>query len=86
MLTIEQVLEVLAKSLPLPETTYEMGEQAPLLGAIPELDSMTITSIIAGLEESFDIVFDDEDLDAGAFQTVGTLYDLVASKIASQTK
>ena len=83
MLTIEQVLEVLAKSLPLPETTYEMGEQAPLLGAIPELDSMTITGIIAGLEESFDIVFDDEDLDAGAFQTVGTLRDLIASKMGN---
>lgn len=83
MLTIEQVLEVLAKSLPLPETTYEMGEQAPLLGAIPELDSMTITGIIAGLEESFDIVFDDEDLDAGAFKTVGTLRDLIASKMGN---
>ena len=83
MLTIEQVLEVLAKSLPLPETTYEMGEQAPLLGAIPELDSMTITGIIAGLEESFGIVFDDEDLDAGAFQTVGTLRDLIASKMGN---
>lgn len=86
MLTIEQVLEVLAKSLPLPETTYEMGEKAPLLGAIPELDSMTITAIIAGLEKSFDIVFDEDELDARAFQTVGTLRDLVASKIASQVK
>ncbi len=84
MLTIEQVLEVLAKSLPLPETIYEMGEKAPLLGAIPELDSMTITAIIAGLEERFDIVFDDEDLDAGAFQTVGTLRDLIASKMENQ--
>ncbi len=84
MLTIEQVLEVLAKSLPLPETTYEMGEQAPLLGAIPELDSMAITGIIAGLEERFDIVFDDEDLDAGAFQTVGTLHDLIASKMENR--
>lgn len=81
MLAIEQVLEVLAESLPLPETTYQMGEQAPLLGAIPELDSMTITGIIAGLEKNFDIVFDDEDLDAGAFQTVGTLRDLIASKM-----
>lgn len=84
MSVIEQVLEVLAKSLPLPETTYEMGEQAPLLGAIPELDSMAITGIIAGLEESFDIVFDEDELDAEAFQTVGTLRDLVASKMGNQ--
>ena len=81
MLAIEQVLEVLAESLPLPEATYEMGEQAPLLGAIPELDSMAITSIISALEERFNIAFDDEDLDAEAFQTVGTLRDLIASKM-----
>ena len=83
MIAIEQVLEVLAESLPLPEATYEMGEQAPLLGAIPELDSMAITGIIAALEKSFDIVFDEDELGADAFQTVGTLRDLVASKIAS---
>ncbi|MCY4421301.1 MAG: phosphopantetheine-binding protein [Gammaproteobacteria bacterium] len=81
MLAIKQVLEVLAESLPLPEVTYEMGEQAPLLGAIPELDSMAITSIISALEERFEIAFDDEDLDAEAFQTVGTLRDLIASKM-----
>lgn len=85
MLAIEQVLEVLAESLPLPATTYEMGEQAPLLGAIPELDSMAITGIITEIEESFDIVFDDDDLNAEAFQTVGTLRDLIASKMGSQT-
>ena len=85
MLAIEQVLEVLAESLPLPAATYEMGEQAPLLGAIPELDSMAITGIITEIEESFDIVFDDDDLNAEAFQTVGTLRNLIASKMGSQT-
>ena len=84
MSVIEQVLEVLAESLPLPEATYKMGEQAPLLGAIPELDSMAITGIIAGLEKSFDIVFDEDDLDAKAFQTVGTLRDLIASKMENR--
>ena len=84
MIAIEQVLEVLAESLPLPETTYEMGEQAPLLGTIPELDSMAITGIIAGLEKNFDIVFDEDDLDAKAFQTVGTLRDLIASKMENR--
>ncbi|MYB89718.1 MAG: acyl carrier protein [Proteobacteria bacterium] len=84
MIAIEQVLEVLAESLPLPETTYEMGEQAPLLGTIPELDSMAITGIIAGLEKNFGVVFDEEDLDAKAFQTVGILRDLIASKMESR--
>lgn len=85
MLAIEQVLEVLAESLPIPEGTYKMGEHAPLLGAIPELDSMAIAGIIAGMEKCFSIVFDANDLDAQAFETVGTLRDLIASKMENQT-
>ena len=86
MVAIEQVMEVLAQSLPIPEDMRRMGAQAPLLGAIPELDSMAITGIIAGIEKCFDIVFDDSEPDAQAFETVGTLRDLIASKVESRSQ
>ena len=38
MVAVEQVLEVLAESLNVPEDLYEQGDSAQLLGAIPELD------------------------------------------------
>ena len=84
MPTIEQVLEVLAQSVPIPEDMREMGAHAPLLGAIPELDSLAITGIIAELEKTFGIGFDADELDAQAFNTVGTLRDLVATKLAGR--
>ena len=86
MVAIEQVLEVLAESLPLAQDLRKMGENAPLLGAIPELDSMAITAIIVGMEERFNIVFDENELDAQAFETAGTLRQVVASKLASQAE
>jgi acyl carrier protein len=52
-----------------------------LLGAIPELDSMAVVSIITGLEERFGIVIDDDDIDGTTFATVGTLADFVGSKL-----
>lgn len=53
----------------------------PLLGAIPELDSMAVVSLITSLEERLGIVIDDDDIDGGTFATVGSLVDLVAGKI-----
>jgi len=58
-----------------------MTEEAPLLGAIPELDSMAIVGIITSIEERFGIEFDDDELDADVFETVGTLRDQIVAKM-----
>jgi acyl carrier protein len=52
-----------------------------LLGALPELDSMAVVSLIAAIEERFGIVLDDDELDGGVFQTVGSLSDFVAARL-----
>ncbi len=54
----------------------------PLLGAIPELDSMAVVSLIGGLEEQFGLTVDDDEIDGATFATVGTLIDFVNSKSA----
>ena len=70
-------------------TTLQLGEQAApltrssrLLGAIPEFDSMAVVTIIAALEEHYGLMFDDDELDAGSFETIGSLCDLVDGKLA----
>ena len=56
----------------------------PLLGSIPELDSMAVVSVINGIEERFGIVVEDDDgLDGSTFATVGTLVDFVRRKLAA---
>jgi acyl carrier protein len=52
-----------------------------LLGAIPELDSMAVVSLITTIEERFGIVIDDGDIDGDTFRTVGTLTDFVQAQL-----
>ncbi len=81
MVELEQVLDVLAESLDGAVQIHQMSEEAPLLGAIPELDSMAIVGIITSIEERFGIVFDDDELDAEVFETVGTLRNQIVAKM-----
>ena len=54
-----------------------------LLGAIPELDSMAVVTLITTPEERFGIVVEDDEIDGATFGTVGSLADFVAGKLAS---
>lgn len=49
----------------------------PLLGSLPELDSLAVVALITGLEDRFGIEVDDADIDAEAFETVGSLTEFV---------
>lgn len=81
MVSVEQVMEVVSSSLGVEGEISATDANAPLLGALPEMDSMAIVGIIADLEEKFDIAFDDDELDAEVFETVGSLHGLIVSKL-----
>jgi len=53
-----------------------------LLGSVPEFDSMTVVTVITGIEEHFGIEVQDDELDAATFETVGSLADFVETKLA----
>lgn len=55
----------------------------PLLGALPELDSMAVVSLLTALEDRFGITVDDDDIDGSTFATLGSLTDYLASKIGA---
>lgn len=78
-----EVLRVLDEVLSLGGRARSFGPDTPLLGAIPELDSMAVVSLITTLEEQVGISVDDDDIDGGTFATVRSLVDFVASKLAS---
>ena len=52
-----------------------------MLGAVKELDSVGVVSMITALEENFDISIDDDEISAAVFETLGTLTDFVQQKI-----
>ena len=53
----------------------------PLLGAIPELDSMAVVSLITALEEHFGFAVADDEIEAATFATLGSLSDFVQQKL-----
>jgi acyl carrier protein len=59
-----------------------LSVDTPLLGAMPEFDSMAVISIITALEERFGFVVDDDEIDAAIFETVGSLAAFVGQKLA----
>lgn len=79
-----QVLHVLDDALSLQGRAAGFKRGTPLLGALPELDSMAVLALITGLENHFGITFCDEDLNGSVFATVGSLSDLVEQALARQ--
>jgi len=79
----QEVLRVVDEVLSLNGRTATFTRDTPLLGAIPELDSMAVVTLITTLEEQFGLVVDDDDIDGSTFSTVGSLTDFVSSKLAA---
>lgn len=82
MSTTDEVISILGEVLQLGDRTAALGEQTPLLGSLPELDSMAVATVIAGVEDRFGIYIEDDELSASIFSTVGTLADFVDAKLA----
>ena len=79
----KEILAVLDEVLSLGGRGLVFNRNTLLLGAIPELDSMAVVTLITGLEERFGITVDDDDIDGETFATVGALSDFVAGKLAA---
>jgi acyl carrier protein len=59
-----------------------LNQETPLLGSLPELDSMAVANLIVGLEQHFGFEVQDDEISARHFATVGSLASFVASKMA----
>ncbi len=79
---LNQVKAILCSVLQVDESHHSLTTDSPLLGAIPEVDSMAVVSIITALEDRFGFVVDDDEIDAAVFETVGSLVDFVEHKLA----
>ena len=75
------VLFILDEVLNLNGRTEGFSDKTLLLGAMTELDSMAVVSVIAGLEERFDITVNDDEIDGATFATLGSLIRFVDEKL-----
>lgn len=79
--TETEVLAVLDEVLSLRGRAKSFNSRTPLLGAVPELDSMAVVSVITSLEERFDFLVDDDEIDGSTFETLGALVGFVDGKL-----
>lgn len=81
--TRTEVLRILDEVLSLSGRAMGFDAATPLLGAIPELDSMAVVTLITTMEDRFGIVVDDDEISGDTFATVGSVTEFVSSKLAA---
>ena len=78
---LEEVKTLLIDVLHLGAAGEQLSADSPLLGSLPELDSMAVVTLIGALEEHFGIMVDDDDISASTFATLGSLAEFVAARV-----
>lgn len=77
---LPRVKRILRDALQLGEKAERLTDSSPLLGSVPELDSMAVVTVLTLIEEEFGISVDDDDVSAETFATVGSLARFVSEK------
>ena len=79
--TTAEVKSILGEVLQLGARAEALTPETALLGSLPELDSMAVATVIAGIEDRFGVFVEDDELSAETFATVGTLAAFVEQKL-----
>lgn len=78
---LSRVRSILRDTLNLGDRAAKLTSDSPLMGGLPEFDSMAVVSVVTMIEDEFGITVDDDELSADVFATVGTLSSFVSSKL-----
>lgn len=81
MQTVAQLLRLLDDTLNLEGRTSSFTESTRLMGAVPEMDSMGVVTLLTAFEERLGLSVDDDEIDGTIFETVGSLLTFVNGKL-----
>ena len=81
--TQSAVLSILDRELNLNGRARAFTAETRLRGALPQLDSMAIVSLISALEGELGFEFPEDQLDGAIFETVGSLTACVERILAA---
>ena len=82
-MVIDDVKKVLGRTLQLGDKVNRFDAATPLFGSVAEFDSMAVVTVVTALEDQFGITFEDEEITAELFETVGSLSRFVEQKLAA---
>ncbi len=83
MVEFDDIRQLIGDLLLLGDRMEKMGPDTPLVGSIPEFDSMAVVALIQALEERFGIQVADDEISAETFETLGKVHEFVLDKIAA---
>lgn len=86
MVEFDEVKLLIGEILQLGDRTRAFGPETPLLGSIPEFDSMAVFTLIHALEQQFEIQIADDEISAETFETMGKVYEFVRGKVMATTR
>jgi acyl carrier protein len=78
--TMHEVKSVLVAILGIEDRETAIDASTPLLGAVPELDSMAVLELVVAIEQRFGITVEDDEVTAELFDTLGSLAEFVDDK------
>tara|TARA_B100000446_G_C10505762_1_gene324927 strand:+ start:921 stop:1184 length:264 start_codon:yes stop_codon:yes gene_type:complete len=80
-ITLDQLKQIVGEVLQLGQRVVEFDDSTPLLGSIPEFDSMAVVSVITALEENYGVILEDDEISADIFETLGALHRFINDKV-----
>jgi acyl carrier protein len=78
--SFSDVKAVLVDTLGIEHRADALQASTPLLGDMPELDSMAVVELVSALEARFGFTVDDDEISGDVFETVGSLAAFVDAK------
>ena len=78
---VGDVKAAIIETLGVEDRADALDATTPLLGALPELDSMAVLELVVELEQRFGITVEDEDVTADVFATLASLTEFVDGKL-----
>jgi len=82
LMLLDDVKAVVGRALQIGGRMQQMDAAAPLLGAVPELDSIAVVNLITALEEHFGITVADDEIGASTFESLGSLARFIERKLS----
>jgi acyl carrier protein len=78
--TLDDVKSVVVSTLGIEDRADTLNASTPLLGGLPELDSMAVVELVAALEARFGFEVSDDEITGEVFETLGSLAAFVEAK------
>ena len=83
MENLVRVKKILRDTLNLGDRADKLTAESPLLGGLPEFDSMAVVTVVTMIEDELGVTIEDDELSAEVFATVGSLAEFVSQKAAA---